>query len=256
LFSVATRSPSTEASSRGFVATKRSFLRFNAGRCWTNPFIWKDFHFVAGGIYTVTQRMVYYLAVVTLAYWCTVLFEMNFNDCVELCLVWIGLSLPIDAALLIARSMHDEVRAQTLSPLSNGIVYAKVGGSLLGWFPGPIVGLCVLLGTNLGHGWVVHWFSHEEGWLIPLVVLYFTLVPNFAALAALYVRWGAVPLAIGLTIGAYFAVMIVAVMWESLLGHYDVGFAAVISLLTVVLLLINLAVHIGVLFRFQALSER
>lgn len=268
LFGIATRSPSTETDSRGLVARQRGTFRFPAGRCWGNPFAWKDFHFVGGGIGMILVRFVYYLGLVAIACGSEMFLGVRPGAWSEICLTWIMLSLPVDAALLMARAMHDEVRAQTLSALmmlprsSNGIVYSKLAGALIGWFPGPLVGLCVLLGSEFGRSGLNHMTTHNEGWAVPIAVLYFALVPNFAALAALYVRWGAVPLAIGLTIGAYFAVFICMMIGVTLVTGGTMPpptrtmEAVIITFVGIAFLAINVGCHIGVLFRVQALAEK
>lgn len=267
LFGIATRSPSTEANSRGLLAQGRSRFGWSAGRCWTNPFLWKDFYFVAGGFGTILIRTLYYLALVFIARCSEPVFGVQRGMWAELCLIWIMFSLPVDAALLMARSMHDEVRAQTLSALmmlprsSNGIVYSKVAGALLGFLPGIIVGACVLLGSQAGREGLHDVFKNREGWIVPLAVLYFALVPNYAALTALYVRWGAVPLAIGLTIATYFVLSICIGIFLMVYSgppspSANLGFAMLIMFLGIALLAINVACHIGVLFRVQALAEK
>ena len=59
LFGYATRNPSGETSSRGLVSRQRSFVWLSAGRPGWNPFVWKDFHFVAGGIGMIIVRSVF-----------------------------------------------------------------------------------------------------------------------------------------------------------------------------------------------------
>src|SRR6185312_1561834 len=119
----------------------------------------------------------------------------------------------VNAGALLARSMHDEIRGQTLPPLlmlptpSNGIVYSKYLSSLLGWFPGPLVGSLMLLTTEYIRKESVdilvqfisyQWPQMRPGELAELLTtlialglygLFFVLIPHLAALLALYVRW-------------------------------------------------------------------
>ncbi len=268
LFDIATRNPSTEPVSRGGVAQRRGFLRFTAGRVWVNPFVWKDFHFVSGGVTRLAIRFAYYIGLGLIAFFFASLFNMGEDAWVPLFLVWIMLSLPVDAALLVSRSMQEEVRGQTLSSLlmlprsSNGIVYSKLGGAMLGWFPGPVIGIATLVGTDSGQKGLMS-IDHDALWYIPLIALYFSFVPHFAALLGLYVRWGAVPLAIGMTLGVYFALMMLAmlVVMASLysglsgLGSNISPYAFVPVIYGVFLGIIG-ATHFGILLRFQSLGEK
>lgn len=257
LFGLATRELSTENQSRGLVAKRRAFFRFNAGRPWQIPLAWKDFHFVSGGIGMVLIRCVYYagygLAIVILDSWHGV---PAFQGWIELCMGLMSLSLTIDAAILIARSLQDETRNQTLSTLimlprsSNTIIYAKWGGAMLGWLPGACVALIVIMLTETTRRDFGTLISGQYGsWA---VIMLFVLVPHFAALAALYVRWGAVPVAFGMTVIVYFMI-VGCIMITGPRGNPGDIFFTVISL---VMLIICGFCHVGVLLRVQALTAK
>lgn len=268
MFGIATRNPSAEAATRGLLARRRGFLRFTAGHVWSNPFIWKDFHFVAGGIGMLLVRLAFYLGIVFLSLLMDGFQGGSRGEWAAISLMWITLSLPIDAALLVARSMNEEVRGQTLSSLimlprsSNGIVHSKLAGAMLGWIPGPIVGICVLVCqlsySDLSIG------PDELSQIIPIVLagfLYAALVPSYAALAALYVRWGAVPLAIGLTIATYMATSFIVVFLMFATGAFasPMGGLGITGIMTIAILLfgaLNAGCHMGVLLRFQALAAK
>jgi len=268
VFGIATRSPATESSSRGLVSQRRGFFRFSPGRSWDNPFVWKDFYFAAGGIWMLLIRVAFYGGLGTVIYWWQQLLGLPYDVWVEVYLMWIMFLLPVDAALLVARSMHDEVRGQTLASLmmlpkaSNGTVYSKFAGALLGWLPGPIFGISTVLMTNVGQRGLRHLLTHQDLWVVPVVFLFFALVPHYAALLALYVRWGAVPLAIGLTLGTYFVigVGVMVVSWMVLSPrpgvNFGIGFQLAMTALSLVLLSINAACHIGVLLRVESLGAK
>lgn len=257
LFGLATRDLSTEATTRGLVAKRRAFFRFNAGRPWHVPLAWKDFHFVSGGIGMMLVRCAYYacygITVVLLDSWQPI---PAFRGWIEFCIGLLSLSLTVDAAILLVRSLQDEMRNQTLSTLimlprsSNAIIYAKWGGAMLGWLPGAFVALIVTMLTETTRRDFVTLISGQYGsWA---VIMLFVLVPHFAALAALYVRWGAVPVGFGMTVVVYF--MIVGCMW--LTGGPGNPNGIFFTIMTLVMMVICGVCHLGVLLRVQWLTAK
>jgi hypothetical protein len=135
---------------------------------------------------------------------------------------------------------------------SNGIVYSKFLGSLLGWLPGPIFLLVMTLSTELGRRSGYSIISNEgDGWC---VVMLFAMIPHFAPFVALYVRWGAVPLAIGLTFGVYFA--IVSCMFMMGPSRSQANMDAYLFISTIVLICVCVACHVGVPLRVHALGAK
>ena len=208
------REPSSEASSRGLVTRSRGLLRwFSPGRPWYRPMPWKDFYFVAGGIGGVFVRfgayaLLWYVAVAMTSGIFGTGFVNTAKQTNAIFLFLAMVAVTFDAGLVISRSLHEEVRSQTLAtlmllPVSSGrILYGKVLGSLLGWLPGP---LCLLFGMTYhqyGRESVEEFFRHPgpPAWLIAHLLL----VPHAAAVSAMFVRWGALPLGISLAIGSLF----------------------------------------------------
>lgn len=253
LFGLSTRDPSTEAASRGWVAERRAFFRFPAGRPTFNPFVWKDFHFVSGGFGAILVRFAFYLGIVLSVVGLEYLSLTANAQSVALCLSLLSFSVAIDAAMVLARAMHDEIRGQTLSSLlmlphsSARIVYSKFLGSLLGWLPGPMVLLAVTLSTQTGRKDLSSILRNEHGgWCVALLLI---LIPHFAPVAALFVRWGSVPVAIGLMTGVYFAIVGGIVIFN---GPSDAFFLVAAILMSVICLLC----HLGLLLRIQALAVK
>ena len=114
----------------------------------------------------------------------------------------------IDAGLLASRSVHDEIRGQTLStllmlPVSTGrILYGKITGSLLCWLIGPVFIMIGILALPRGFQSVHDYFSPFPRGIF--FVSFLILMPHLAALTATFVRWGALPLAIALAFGTMF----------------------------------------------------
>ena len=180
-------------------------------------------------------------------------------------LIWV--SVAIDAAKVLSRSMQDEVRGQTLASLmmlprsANGIVYSKFAGAMLGWLPGPIIGLIFMVVSPTMRETIQQMFNEQNGVsgisVFTILILFFALIPHYAAFFALYVRWGAVALAIGMTIGTYFVMsmgigIIIFVTSGLTGGSPDLLFAGISFLL----FCICAACHIGVLLRVQALGAK
>ncbi|WP_397571036.1 ABC transporter permease [Schlesneria sp. T3-172] len=259
-FGIATRSPSSEVTSRGFVSRYRSYSPFSAGRPWTHPFRWKDFHFVAGGGPAVCFRLFYYGILGLLLF----AFDGDSNwFYFFLFLLWV--SVVVDAARVISRSLQEEVRGQTLSALMllphsiNKVVYSKLEGALLNWLPAPVLGivtlaLCPNFNADLDS---VLREERVDVILLGMVVLalFSVMVCHLAALISLYARWGAVPLAIGLSIGIYIAVaMLEAVIMIPLGGSMNEY--VLLSFMALSFLGICGACHLGVLLRVQSLATR
>lgn len=269
LFGLATRSTSTESSSRGLVSSRAGFLRFPAGRTWDYPFVWKDFYFTAGGIWMLLVRCFFYIGL-GMAIWLweySTGFNLSTARWAENYLTWIMFLLPVDAAFLVARSLQDEVRGQTIASLAmlprsvHGTIYSKLAGAMMGWLPGPVIGVWVLVLSEVGKRNWSNMTNHGELWVIPLVFLFFSLVPHYAGVMALYVRWGAVPLGIGLTLGTYFGLGCIFLLIVYLTGRNPNGpgspeFHLIMGSISVALLMLNIACHLAMLLRVQALSSK
>ena len=181
-------------------------------------------------------------------------------------LVW--LSVTIDAAKVLSRSMQDEVRGQTLASLmmlprsANGIVYSKFAGAMLGWLPGPVIGLIFLVVSPTMREAFEQMFREQnvvDGFaILTMLILYFALIPHFAAFFALYVRWGAVALAIGMTIATYFVLMMgLSIILLMASGTRSINSTELLFFaISIVLFFICVACHIGVMLRVQALGAK
>lgn len=255
MFGFATRNPSTESTSRGLISQRRAFLRFDAGRPWGNPFLWKDFHFVAGGFGMICTRIAFYCLLPIVVYVNEYVTETPTagND-MSTWLVAMSFLVATDAGIVLSRSIHDEIRSQTLSSLmmlphsSIAITYAKFAGALLGWLPGPLIEVAFALSSYDGQRDFYSLAMNEHsGWGF---VLLFVMIPHFAALFALYMRWGAVPLAICVAVGVLFFV-------RGVVASLNLnGNSPFFTWLTIVMAFACVGCQIGVLLRVQALSAR
>lgn len=215
-FGLATRVPATEAASRGFVARNRGRIRiFSPGRPHADALVWKDFHFGAGGFAALLIRMTLFTSLYALILAAT---QLGFTGFRWGPASWYGTTgtyltlmmfiVSFDAGLLVSRSLHDEVRGQTLAALmmlprsTIMILYPKMLGSLLGWLPGPIWLLLGIFVLPEGIRCTEDFFRRPGPPF--LFISFFVLAPHLAALSAMYARWAALPLGIALTIGLGF----------------------------------------------------
>lgn len=262
LFGVASRVPSTEAVSRGLVMRPRGQLRvFSPGRPQVNPFVWKDFHFVAGGFAALLFRTVLFVML-----YCVIVSALqvgiagprwgpaSWNGATGTYLTLMMFIVSFDAGLLVSRSLHEEVRQSTLAallmlPTSTGtILYSKMAGSLLGWIPGPA---CLLLGMLFlpGGPRCTGDFFDRSG---PpyLFISFFVLAPHLSALAAMYVRWGAHSVGIAATFGLGFMTALFISTFR--IGPED----AMVFVIGTAVYTLSCACHIGVWLRAESLSAR
>jgi hypothetical protein len=93
---------------------------------------------------------------------------------------------------------------------------------------------------------------HEGAHVAHVICLLFALIPLIVAQLSLYVRWGAVPLAVGITLGWYFSIIKVI---EFIFSSRPPGSLELLALVVVALGLC-VACHIAILLRIQALGAR
>ena len=263
LFDVCTRNASSEAISRGPVATGGKGYRFSKpGRPIDNSLIWKDFHFVAGGVIGLIMRTLFYLTLFAVI----AIFFTGLDQLQAICLVFMScqaIVLPIDASLLVARSMQDEVRGQTIPSLVMlprsipSIVYSKLAGALVGLIPGLVCFAIALICTS---DLMISWFDTEIRFdvlvMIGSGVLYMVLLPHLTAVIALVVRWGATPIAVG----ALYAVqltesmlMIPLFLFSPMVGN---GIGIFMGITALCNLSLCVGCHFEMLRRFRKLAEK
>ena len=255
-FGVASMSSSREASStsnaRVGTGNRRSIgLR----RVWGNPFMWKEYHFVAGGQRMWYLRLVAYAVLfpvtwVACSLWGFRGWGSDFTQRIGAYLFFSLCALSWEASLIAARCLQDEIRGQTLASLvmlpqsTTQIFYSKLCGALLGILPGIAL---FLIACFLG-------FENVSGFLRPrdpglFILVHLLLVPHLSAVYALWVRWGAVPLAIGTMVGL-FAIWIV--IGEMVFRFRDAQF----NLIAVFLVFVCVGLHIFVNSQIRLIAQR
>lgn len=277
-FGRAVRNPSAEATSRELVGRRNKWSPFTADRVWENAFVWKDFHFVAGGVGMTLIRVALFIAIGLIPF-VFEQFERTYGEWVFFSIALMLFAGAIAAASVLARSMYDEIRGQTLSSLlmlpttPAHVVYSKYGGALLGWIPIVAAGPIALMTSEqfrkgLGEFIEAVFGRNRRGVsgddffiIVSAIVLYsmfFILIPHFAALLALYVRWGAVPLAIGLTIAVYFigGACISSIALATMAGGSQTHIEVMLFLCDACLIGLCVGCHVNILLRVQQLAAK
>ena len=262
LFSRCTRDASTEAVSRGLLAHKTSRFRWLApGRPRFNPFLWKDFHFVGGGYPMIVARFLFYLALFGLSILLSEIWwgqrgwqgQFPMKMAIKLYQSLLLFIITLETAILMTRTLHEEVRGQTLAALVmlpeslTAVVYSKLAGTLLAGLPGIVCMACACLMTKAGQHHTSEFFEVAAGWFF---LSHFVLVPHLSMVLAMYMRWGCVPLGIGGGIGAI-----------SICGWYISTFGvgpndSIVWFTACFLFLVSIACHFWVVRRLPIVAVR
>jgi hypothetical protein len=205
IFTPCTKNSAGGAVSRGLVLKSNARIRFlSPGRAWPMPLVWKDFQFIAGGFgFAVIKLAAYVLLASGLVYvydawqitgapgWTSV--DELYADCV------CGL-IAIEASILAARVFYDEVRLQTLSTLLilprsiPYLAYSKALGCVMGLAPSiACLAVGVILLPGQGSRMALESLIDPRIWGCVLIMMIFL---HLVALLSLFVKWGALPLAI------------------------------------------------------------
>lgn len=259
VFDVCSRQPRSEPMSRGFVAqSTRKWNPFKPGRVLPEALVWKDFHFVAGGIAGLLVRTACYLSFFGL-----VCYLNSQSDFSESCIIFLCCELailPFDASLLVSRAMQDEVRGQTISSLVMlprsvpMIVYPKLAGALLGLIPGIFCGIVAIVCSGLLPYWLKpdNW---EGGFVMFFFIPHLLLLPHLTAVIALVVRWGATPLAIGAIYAIQMVETMLLVALFVVLGNLGFEFG-ILFLMALMNIGLCIGCHFEMLRRFRKLAEK
>jgi len=210
VFNPFTRSMTSQGVTRGFVLRSTSRIRFlSPGRCWALPLVWKDFQFIGGGYSFAVVKLIAYSGLLALVVFLTSIEGMTassirWGDVGQMYVTWMLAAVIIESCILAARVFHDEVRLLTLSSLLMlprtipYLAYSKALGCLMGLMPSL---LCLALGALLLPG--VESQRALEILIEPYLwggVLSVVIFLHLVALLSLFVKWGALPLALVLTV--------------------------------------------------------
>lgn len=230
---------------------------FGAGRAWGNALMWKDFNFVAGGKTTLVLKALLYSAILGLMVWSTRTWNRNFTwEQFGNIAVPIGLfALVVEAGIQASRVFYTETQWKTLSSIVllpksiASIAYSKVLGSamallpalsliILGYYCAPQMWLDF---CEYGLAEVGFWYSASQ--------VIFAI--HLTAFLSLYLRWGALPIAVALTFGgnimiSFFMVGIILSGPNSIDGFFALG--------TLVTMGLCLVIHFVIGNRLEAMA--
>lgn len=213
--------------SRGLLQRRSGIFRwFAAGRAWSNPLVWKDFHFLTGGVaFGLVKFAAYGAVLVALLFYqwyaTPYVYGDPWTETIQMHLVILLVGMVIEGAVSASRIFMDEIRMQTMVnlltlPRSIGYVaYSKVLGSLLGLAPGALwVAIDVLGFLPRGPELAIDAVTHPAFW-VSVVVL--NLFLHLTVLLSLFVKWGALPLAFLITLFANYCcpILWIAVIFSS-----------------------------------------
>ena len=190
--------------SRGLILKSTSRVKFlSPGRCWGNPFIWKDFQFIGGGYSVLIGKFIAYVGLFALIAGVSMSpgngWGLMFNDVAVLyfrCLCGIVI---LEASISASRIFHDEIRLQTMSSLLMlprsipYIGYSKMIGCLIGLIPATV---CLACGSLLLP--TVRQMTVLSIGIDPVLwatVMTFLIFLHLIALVSLFLKWGALPAA-------------------------------------------------------------
>ena len=204
LFGPMVNNAASGGASRGALLKTTSRVRFlSPGRCWSNPFIWKDFQFIGGGYSLfVGKLLVYILLLVTIVgssmypgNWLGIRYEAS-GSIYFGCMVF---AVVVEASLFASRIFPEEIRLQTMSSLlmlPRSIAYmgySKVIGCLMGLAPALLclaLSACLVPENRSANSMKI--LIEPAFWTTVMVFLFFL---HLIALLSLFVKWGALPLA-------------------------------------------------------------
>ncbi len=263
LFPLCTRNPSTESVSRGMLSRRKKggSRVFSPGRPRGNPFLWKDFHFVGGGVGMVLMRIAFYVGLLVVSFalseywWGGSTWRGQYPNSwpIGLYQVLLLFIVTIETAVLATRSLHDEIRGQTIASLVMlpeplpVVVYSKLLGTLLAGVPGVCSLLFVSVLTSAGRDHTGDFLERAAGWFF---LSHFVLVPHVSMVLAMYMRWGCVPLAIGISIGS-------GVCWGCLFNAGRVGDNdGIVAFAALVTFAACIASHVWIAFQLPRVATR
>jgi ABC-type transport system involved in multi-copper enzyme maturation permease subunit len=235
------------------------------GRPWRQPLMWKDFHYMVGGLRAVGFKVVICLGIVGLMIWVSFkagnvpLFVFGYFTMAIMALVWTA-----DLALAASRIFRVELRGQTLSSLASlplslaTIARQKALGCLLASWPEVLFFFCgfALLAPELSK-WLKRWPSEMSP---DLTGFFFTVTITAAGIAffvhlvawlSLRVKFGALPLAMVIS---FVGMQIAGIAFAFIFGMMKIEPEVAASLILIFLLLAAAGLHATIPRRLAQLA--
>ncbi|QDT64811.1 ABC transporter permease [Calycomorphotria hydatis] len=186
---------------------------FAPRRVWSNPFAWREYFFMAGGLPIIVGKAAVYL-IVSLGIWFYMKYTMgpafDFEDASWVLICAAVIAFVGETCRMAANLYRDEVHQKNLESLILLTVpFSRISlGKVLGCLPALLPVFVFLIAScfssaETGEG-TLELFANPYFWVGVALYLVFMHV---VVLTSLFVRWGAVPIAVLMTIFASYAVM-------------------------------------------------
>ncbi len=207
LFNTCSVASASDRSSSLLIRLRHGFRTHLQGRPRWNPYFWKDFHFVAGGIPGLICRVAIYAALLPGSFLMSLAFSGRpstiwWDNPSTLLMYQVLLlqAVTIENAQLASRSIYEELSEHTMSqlcllPVSTSMIcYSKIAGAFVAVLPAICCLALVSFCTAEGRLETASFCGGARGWFY---LSHCLLVPHLAAVLASYVRMGFVSLATG-----------------------------------------------------------
>ena len=222
--------------SRGLVFRRRGKFRFlSAGRVWRDPLFWKDFHFLAGGWSMLIVKLVAYaliIAIIAGAMWYAN-GRITLDEIGGAAVIAMFIAGIVELSVIASRIFHDEWKWKTLDallllpkPIAR-IGWSKLAGALFALAPALFY---LFLGAALSDDArqaVGETIATPIGWAS---ILGFAVFLHVTTLMSLFVKWGALPLAILVCLVASYALTPVLVLAVAFSAAFESPQAAAIPI--------------------------
>ncbi|MGE3164729.1 MAG: hypothetical protein AB7O52_07480 [Planctomycetota bacterium] len=243
------------AGGRGSLGVRLFGQRRSRRSPWTAPFVWKDFYFVTGGTRALVWKATMYLAAVALCLLLAVASGATIEQGSRVVFIISIIAVLFELALVASRVFSHEVRARTLPCLvqlprsMHGLLYQKLTGCAVTLIPClSFYTLAALanpdvvadLARNLAREPEVGYF------LLALGTFFYHLV----ALLSLYLRWGAIAAATGIT----WVLIMMSAMVLRFAGR-AAGEETVVVIGSTVALALAVGMHVGIYRRLLVVAS-
>lgn len=212
LFSWGTRDLATDATPRGIISLRvQSGRRGKRLRVYGNPLAWKDFHFTCGGWTVVAVKVLAHAALFSFIVYQFQDPGRTFTQWRDAASVYFGIGLlltVLDAAWSMGRVFHEELKLQTwpaliMLPRSLPAVgYSKALGVIASLLPSLACLSLVYVTGCMRWEDIIDSFQYSEVWVI--YAMAFSLI-HLTTLYSVFLKWGALPLAIATFVALIFA---------------------------------------------------
>jgi len=193
---------------RGLISRGKRWRFLSPGPAWSNPIMWKDFNFLAGGRMMIVIKMIFYPALIGGIAWLLVAaddYRTSMREFTEDILPALAggtmaVALAVELLFVASKVFNAEMKWGTIPNLGvlpitiRRIARDKVAGCLLGAIPAFAY---FLLTVPL---WIEAFIDEPSAWLFVLpTVAHFAFILSLTALLSVYIKNGAVLLALFIT---------------------------------------------------------